>query len=127
MDIVTLSAAKAYANKVAAGFSSVSVDGSTINFTLNDGTETSLTVPTPADGVSVTGLTINAEGHLITTFSNGDVVDSGAVGIHIPQRGVDYWTEDDIETIDSYIDNKLSGTTAVDTDDANYTLIFYKI
>lgn len=34
MDLITLTQAKNYANKVAAGFSSVEVDGTNINFTL---------------------------------------------------------------------------------------------
>ena len=47
IDIVTLAIAKKFALKVAAGFSSVTVDEltSTINFTLNDGNKVSLKIP----------------------------------------------------------------------------------
>ena len=60
MDLVTLALAKIYANKVAAGFSSVRVEGTSVIFTLNDGvTEATVTVPTPADGVSITSVEID--------------------------------------------------------------------
>lgn len=79
MDLITLAAAKTYANKVAAGFSSVSVEGSTIHFTLNDGQKVDMTIPTPENGVSVSNVQINEEGHLICTLSNGEVIDAGVI------------------------------------------------
>ena len=50
MDIVTYKLAQKYANKVAASFSSVRVDGLDIIFTLNDGKTATVTVPAPKDG-----------------------------------------------------------------------------
>ena len=79
MDIITLAMAKNYTNRVASGFSSVSVDGNTIHFTLNDGQQVSMTVPTPKDGVSITNAAINEQGHLICTLSNGEQIDAGFV------------------------------------------------
>ena len=52
MDIITLALAKKFATKVAAGFSNVEVDGLDIIFTLNDGSQVTLTVAEPADGVN---------------------------------------------------------------------------
>lgn len=51
MDIVTYKIAQKYADKVAAGFSSVRVDDLDIIFTLNDGKTATVTVPAPKDGV----------------------------------------------------------------------------
>lgn len=45
MDIISLALAKAYANKVAAGYSSITAEGNTLIFKHNDGTETKVTIP----------------------------------------------------------------------------------
>lgn len=78
MDVVVLTLAKKFATRVAAGFSSVTVDEetSTIKFILNDGTPLSLKIPTPKDGVSVTEAYLQ-NGHLIFEFSDSTVVDVG--------------------------------------------------
>lgn len=82
MDITTLSLAKKYANKVAAGFSSVEVQGNNLIFTLNDGTKATMTVPTPekgSDGVSVVDLSIDTDGSLLCHMSDGSTIDAGKV------------------------------------------------
>lgn len=83
------------------------------------------------DGVSVTNAEINQNGNLILTLSNGSTIDAGVAkgedgvdgrdgvdgkdGINgrdgldgkdgvTPVRGIDYWTEEDIEEIKNYID-----------------------
>lgn len=104
MDMIDIAIAKAFATKVAAGFSKVEVDGMTINFTLNDGTITSLTVPTPADGVSVTDINIDENGNLICTMSDETEINAGKV---LPEKGVDYYTPEEIEEIKIEIENAL--------------------
>ena len=132
MDIITLKLANAFAQRVAAGFSSVSVDGMTINFTLNDGTQTSLTVPTPADGVSVVGLEIDDDGSLLCTMSDGTVIDAGFVPSvkgdpgYTPQKGIDYWTTEDKAEIEDYIDERTHLAISYSYDSSNSTLIFFK-
>lgn len=82
MDIITLSLAKKYANKVAAGFSSVEVQGNNLIFTLNDGTKATMTVPTPekgSDGISVVDLSIDTDGSLLCHMSDGSTIDAGKV------------------------------------------------
>lgn len=85
MDIVTYKLSQKYADKVAAGFSSVRVDGLNIIFTLNDGKTTTVTVPAPKDGekgetgVSITNVTLDKKSHLICTLSDGSTVDAGLV------------------------------------------------
>ena len=102
MDLITLALAKNYANKVAAGFSNVAVDGSNIKFTLNDGSMATVIIPTPADGkdgaagVSVTNLSIDTDGSLLCHMSDGLTIDAGIV------RTVDsdltyYYIKEDID------------------------------
>ena len=90
MDIITLALAKKFATKVAAGFSNVEIDGLDIIFTLNDGSQVTLTVPEPADGVSVVDMNIDDDGSLICTMSDGTTIDAGGVPFVKPEKGVDY-------------------------------------
>ena len=82
MDITTLSLAKKYANKVAAGFSNVEVQGNNLIFTLNDGTKATMTIPIPengSDGVSVIDLSIDENGNLLCHMSNGSTINAGKI------------------------------------------------
>lgn len=91
MDVITLSLAKKYANKVAAGYSNVRVDGMNLIFTLNDGSEVTMAIPAPADGkdgvdgaagkdgVSVQNLSIDNDGSLLCHMSDGSVINAGKV------------------------------------------------
>ena len=82
MDITTLSLAKKYANKVAAGFSKVEVQENNLIFTLNDGTKATMTVPTPekgSDGISVVDLSIDTDGSLLCHMSDGSTIDAGKI------------------------------------------------
>lgn len=82
MDITTLSLAKKYANKVAAGFSKVEVQGNNLIFTLNDGTKATMTIPTPekgSDGISVVDISIDTDGSLLCHMSDGSTINAGKV------------------------------------------------
>jgi hypothetical protein len=79
MDITALALAKNYANKVAAGFSNVTVEGSKIIFTLNDGKKATVNIPAPKDGVSVIDLEIDSDGSLLCHMSDGSTIDAGFV------------------------------------------------
>lgn len=122
MDIITLALAKNFATKVAAGFSSVEVDGMDIIFTLNDGSQVTLTVPEPEDGVSVIDLDIDNNNNLICTLSDNSTVNAGELPMIIPEKGVDYWTEEDKQEIKTYIDN-LIGDVGTILDDINGEII----
>ena len=127
MDIMDIKLANKFATEIAAGFSKVEVDGMNIIFTLNDGKTVTLTVPTPKDGVSVVGLEIDEDGSLLCTLSNGTVIDAGGVPFVKPERGVDYWTEQDKTEIKNYIDESMSTAFSVEQDSENDTLIFKRI
>lgn len=104
MDLITLTQAKNYANKVAAGFSSVEVNGTNINFTLNDGSKATVIVPVPADGkdgaagISVINLSIDTDGSLLCHMSDGSIIDAG----HVPTIDPDlskYYTKEEINSL----------------------------
>jgi hypothetical protein len=127
MDIITLALAKKFATKVAAGFSNVEVDGLDIIFTLNDGSQVTLTVPEPADGISVVDMNIDDDGSLICTMSNGTTIDAGGVPFVKPEKGVDYWTEEDKAEIKTYVDDVTSNAFAAELDEENFTLLLKRV
>lgn len=127
MDIITLALAKKFATKVAAGFSNVEVDGLNIIFTLNDGSQVTLTIPEPADGVSVVDMNIDDDGSLICTMSDGTTIDAGGVPFVKPEKGVDYWTEEDKAEITEYIDNTTSNAFTAELDEENFTLLLKRV
>lgn len=101
MDIITLSLAKKYANKVAAGYSSVRVDGMNLIFTLNDGKEVTMTMPAPAngkDGLSITNVTIDTDGSLLCHMSDGNVIDAGKVPMTEVEL-TDYYTKEETDIL----------------------------
>lgn len=71
------------------GVKSAVVSGTTITFTMNDGTKVPMTFPTPKDGedgVSVTNIEIKTttngnKKHLIFTMSDGSTIDSGELDV----------------------------------------------
>ena len=79
MDLITLSTSKQYTNQVALGLSDVTVKGTTVTFTLNNGETDSITLPIPADGKSIINVTIDTDGSLLCTLSDGSVIDAGTV------------------------------------------------
>ena len=127
MDIITLALAKKFATKVAAGFSSVEVDGMDIIFTLNDGSQVTLTVPEPEDGISVTDLDIDNNNNLICTLSDGSTVNAGELPMAIPEKGVDYWTEEDKQEVKTYVDDITSNAFAAELDEENFTLLLKRV
>ena len=80
LDIITLAAAKNYTNLAALGLSSVTVDDTnkTITFTLtSDGSQHTVQFDQPSDGISVEGLNIDENNHLICILSDGSEIDAG--------------------------------------------------
>ena len=117
MDIITLSLAKKYANRVAAGFSSVQVDGSNLIFTLNDGTKATMTIPTPengSDGISVVDLSIDTDGSLLCHMSDGSTIDAGKVPMIEPEHVQADWNQND-STQPDYVKNRICYSEGSDT------------
>jgi hypothetical protein len=97
MDVITYSVCKKIAEAAVSGISSLEVEDTTLIIKTNSGQTIRMDFPTPEDGISVNEVVINENKHLICTMSNGDVIDAGIVPSYIPQKGVDYFTEEDKE------------------------------
>lgn len=109
MDLITLSLAKGYANKVAAGFKRVEVQGSNLIFTLNDDSKATVAVPTPTDGkdgVSVVDLSIDTDGSLLCHMSDGSTIDAGKVPTIEPEHVQADWDQND-STQPDYVKNRI--------------------
>ena len=61
------------------GIQGASISGTTITFTMADGTKETMTFPTPADGISITDIEVNTNKHLICTMSDGTSIDAGEI------------------------------------------------
>ena len=96
MDITTLSLAKKYANKIAAGITAARVEGSSIILTLVDGTEAICQLPAPKDGISVIDLSIDTDGSLLCHMSDGTTIDAGYVPTIDPDL-TNYYTKEEID------------------------------
>ena len=86
MDLISLAAAKNYANKVTAGFKSVQIEGMNLIFTLLDDSKATITLPAPANGkdgengkdglngISVQDLSIDTDGSLLCHMTDGKLL-----------------------------------------------------
>lgn len=135
LNILTLGSGKTYANMVALGISNMRVSGTTVYFTVAaTGEEVSVTLPAPSDGqdgISVTGVSDKGNGVFTLLLSDGSETeeihtlqgvkgdkgnpgqkgekgDQGNPG-YTPVKGTDYWTDEDISEIQSYIDTQIGG------------------
>jgi len=101
---------KVYTNQVALGISSMRVEGNTVYFTIIDtGEEVGVTLPTPADGASITEVDVDENNYLICTLSNGSTVKSTNpinVVIEVVSDGVQADFEQTDSTADDFIKNK---------------------
>ena len=79
MDVVTYALLNKKIKGLTSGIQGVSISGTTITFTMADGTKEVMTFPTPTDGVSITDVDVNADKHLVVTLSDGNTVDAGLV------------------------------------------------
>lgn len=79
MDMVTYGILSKRINGILSGVKSTEVQGSSLIFNFTDGTSQTMTFPTPKDGVSITDVEVDANKHLIVTFSNNTTVDAGLI------------------------------------------------
>ena len=98
MDITTLSLAKKYANKIAAGITAARVEGSSIILTLTDGSEAVCQLPMPKDGISVIDLSIDIDGSLLCHMSDGTTIDAGYVPTVDPDL-TNYYTKEEMDVL----------------------------
>ena len=98
MDLITLAAAKNYANKVAAGITTARVEGSSIILTLTDGSEAVCQLPMPKDGISVIDLSIDIDGSLLCHMSDGTTIDAGYMPTVDPDL-TNYYTKEEMDVL----------------------------
>lgn len=79
MDAVIYSRLNKRIKGLTSGIQGASISGTTITFTMADGSKEVMTFPTPADGVSIIDVDVNTDKHLIVTLSDGSTVDAGLV------------------------------------------------
>lgn len=79
MDIVTYALCKKLVAGVASGISSYRIEDNSLIIVTTDGQTLTMNFPTPKDGVSVIGVEIDANNHLICTMSDGSTIDAGKV------------------------------------------------
>lgn len=108
MDIVTYALCKKIAQAAASGIENMWVEGLVLYIQPKEGDILEIEFPTPEDGVSITNVSINNNKHLICTLSNGNTVDAGEVPMYIPQKGVDYFTVEDIEEMTQEVKEEMS-------------------
>lgn len=79
MDVVTYALLNKKIKGLISGIQGVSISGTTITFTMADGTKEVMTFPVPADGVSITDVDVDTNNHLICTMSDGTAIDAGEI------------------------------------------------
>lgn len=105
MDIVTYALCKKLAAGAVSGISNLEVQDNTLIITQNNGSQVTMDFPVPEDGVSIENIKIDTDGSLLCYLSNGEVIDAGTVPAvkgdpgKTPVKGVDYFTEDEIEEL----------------------------
>ena len=105
MDIVTYALCKKLAAGAVSGISNMEVQDNTLIITQNNGSQVTMDFPVPEDGVSIENIKIDTDGSLLCYLSNGEIIDAGTVPAvkgdpgKTPVKGVDYFTEDEIEEL----------------------------
>ena len=105
MDIVTYALCKKLAAGAVSGISNLEVQDNTLIITQNNGSQVTMDFPVPEDGVSIENIKIDIDGSLLCYLSNGEIIDAGTVPAvkgdpgKTPVKGVDYFTEAEIEEL----------------------------
>lgn len=87
MDIVTYAVLNKKIKGLISGVKSAAVQGTSLIFTFNDDTTQTITFTQPKDGVSIINVDIDANNHLICSFSDGTSIDAGLVKTVQGERG----------------------------------------
>ena len=105
MDIMTYALCKKLAAGAVSGISNIEVQDNTLIITQNNGSQVTMDFPVPEDGVSIENIKIDTDGSLLCYLSNGEIIDAGTVPAvkgdpgYTPVKGVDYFTEAEIEEL----------------------------
>lgn len=127
LNILTLGSGKTYTNMVALGISNMRTSGSTVYFTVAaTGEEVSVTLPAPADGISITNVEVNASKELIITLSDNTKVNAGVIPTVKGDKGDPFkYSDFTQEQLDSLKGS--DGFTPTITENADNTDKIYKL
>lgn len=79
MDIETYALLNKRIKGLTSGIKSANVNGTSIEFTMNDNSKQRISFPVPADGVSIQNVNIDKNNHLICTMTNNETIDAGEI------------------------------------------------
>lgn len=79
IDIITYAMWKKLATGIASGIKNVKIEGTDLIITTMQGQVLTMSFPTPKDGVTITNIKIDENGHLICELSDGTTIDAGAL------------------------------------------------
>lgn len=105
MDIVTYALCKKLAEGAVSGIANLEVVNNSLIITQNNGSQVTMDFPVPEDGVSIENVELDENGELICYLSNGTSVNAGTVPAvkgepgYTPVKGVDYFTDAEIEEL----------------------------
>lgn len=105
MDIITYALCKKLVNGAMSGITDIQIEGTTMIITDANGQQHTMVFPTPQDGVSIIDVEVDMDNNLICHLSDGSEVNAGPVPAmkgepgETPVKGVDYFTEAEVEQI----------------------------
>lgn len=114
MDLITLALCRKIAAAAVSGISDITVDGQSLIITTQDGQTLTMDFPTPENGISITDVQIDENNHLICTLSDGTTDDAGEIPMYIPQKGKDYYTEEDKQEIIADVTESISASLVLE-------------
>lgn len=79
MDVVTYALLSKKISGLTSGVQSAVVNGTTITFTMHDGSKQEMTFDEPEDGISVTGMSIDENNCLVCELSDGSSINAGEI------------------------------------------------
>lgn len=105
MDMVTYALCKKLAAGAVSGITNIEIQDTTMIITDANGQQHTMVFPTPQDGVSIIDVEVDMDNNLICHLSDGSTVNAGPIPAmkgepgETPVKGVDYFTEAEIEAI----------------------------
>lgn len=112
MDIITYALLNKKIKGLTSGIQSAVVQGTSIIFTMNDGSQVTMSFPAPADGkdgingkdgangVSIADVDINENDELICTLSDGSTINAGKITVSGGSVSLDdYYTKEETDAL----------------------------
>lgn len=116
MDIVTYVLCKKIAEAAASGIERMYVEGLTLYIVPKQGETIEINFPEPENGISIINVSMNENRHLICTMSDSSIIDAGELPVYIPQKGVDYFTDEEKQEMVQEVLNEID-TEVIFADD----------